>query len=109
MSFAQSLSVVAAVSLSSLFAVASTGCTVASAAGTCDAAFECGSFNQAQYDACVVDAQRFEITAEKTGCDAQFQAAIDCSDREGICSNGMYTAYTCDPEWQKFKACTGDQ
>lgn len=98
----------ALVSLTSVVAIASAGCSVGSATGTCDAALDCGSLNQAQYEACLVDAQRYEITAEKTGCDAQFQAAVDCSDREGICSNGMYTAYTCDPEWQKFKACTGD-
>ena len=38
----------------------------------------------------------------------ELQTAIDCSQSEGICENGQYTAYTCDPEWQNFKGCVGD-
>lgn len=84
------------------------GCDASDATSVCDAALDCGSLTQAQYDACVADAQRFEIMAEKTGCDVELQSAVDCSGEEGICQNGQYTAYTCDSEWQQFQSCAGD-
>ena len=98
----------ALVSLVVSVAVSATGCSVPDGTSTCDAAFECGSLSKTQYDACVADAQRYEITAQKTGCDTQFQAVIDCGEEEGICSNGKYSASTCDNEWQAFKVCSGE-
>jgi hypothetical protein len=108
MSFARFVSFSSFASLALVASFFASGCGVADATSTCDAALDCGSLNKAQYDACIVDAQRYEIQARKTGCDAQFQAAVDCSDAEGICSDGKYTAYTCDKEWGSFKACADD-
>jgi len=108
MSHARFVSFFSLVSFTAVLAVSATGCGKPGATSTCDAAFDCGSLTKAQYDACVVEAEQFEITANKTGCVAQFQAVIDCGEAEGICSNGQYSAYTCDNEWQAFQFCAGE-
>jgi hypothetical protein len=83
------------------------GCGGASVSSICDEAFECGSLTKVEYDECIADGERTQAEAEKAGCSAEFQSAVECGANKGTCTNGQFSAQgVCDAEWGEFQACT---
>jgi hypothetical protein len=92
------------------FGLGLTGCNPF--ASYCSDAMECVGGNDADIDACIVDAETAEDRAAVWGCEAEFDALVDCIEAESKCENNSEgnKRYTtdgdCDNEEEDLDECT---
>jgi hypothetical protein len=79
------------VTLSLVFGLAavSTGCGT-SIADICDERCDCEGCSDWEYDECVREGERWEEEAERVGCEAEFDAYVDCIDDTWYCDRGDF-------------------
>jgi hypothetical protein len=72
-------------------------------ADLCDRGARCRGASDRDVEACIIDLEAKGEVAEIWGCDAQWDAYIDCLDRRGACMGDRLTG--CDDEKERWRRC----
>jgi hypothetical protein len=77
--------------------------------GYCQDKMDCVNGNDADVDACVVQAESEQDRASLYGCSKWFNALRDCVETESDCDNDVYTYKDyCQDEERDYGSCMSD-
>ncbi len=76
----------------------------------CEEATDCRDGNEADKDACIVAEEAAQDRAELYGCTDEFEAFVECREKDSTCKNDQFVLLNndCEDELQDNNSCLSD-